>query len=399
MFRGALYKVRLTAARVLSEPLSVGESVPFPFDAPQVHVAGPNPDRVLFFGSGPISGIGVESHRSSIVGHAARQIAALTGRGVDADIVADRTLSIAGARELLQRTHPSRYDSIVIAAGLSDVMVATSSRLWASRLADLLDAILDEGAASCSVFLIGVGNPTASALFRAWRKPSAAARANAFNRISRKLTAERPRVTFLDFAIGQPQPGDRPYNSETHAQWAAQIARPIALALNRTAASGVERAAYGIEAEPQRQAALERLEILDTEPEERFDRIVRMATVLFKAQTATFALIDHDREWFKSIVGLDLHEVHRDVSFCTTTITERGGLEVSDARNDPRFATNPYVTGPPRIRFYLGYPVESHDGYPIGALSVFDPRPRQAGVNDMSVLRDLALLIQGELAR
>jgi hypothetical protein len=398
MFKGALYKLRLTVARVLSEPLSVGESIPFPFDAPQVHVAGANPDRVLFFGSGPISGGGVDSHRSSIVGHAARQIAGLTGRGVDADVVADRTMSIAAARDLLQRTHPNRYDAIVIAAGLSDVMVATSNRRWAEGLSALLDTALDEAAVSCGIFLIGVGNPAASALFRSWRKPDAASRANAFNRISRKLAAERPRVTFLEFTLGQPQPGDRPYTSETHAHWASEIAGPIALALNRAAVSGAERAAYGIEAEPQRQAALERLAILDTEPEERFDRIVRMATVLFKAQTATFALIDNDREWFKSIVGLDLREVHRDVSFCTTTITERGGLEISDARSDPRFARNPYVTGPPRIRFYLGYPVESHDGYPIGALSVFDPRPRQAGANDMSVLRDLALLIQGELA-
>jgi GAF domain-containing protein len=224
-------------------------------------------------------------------------------------------------------------------------------------------------------------------------------RARAFNKISRKIAAERPNVTYIDFKLGVRKESGWPFNSDIHAGWAAQIAGPIAAALNTEFASGSNRIGYQPDAEDERQAALERLDLLDTAPEERFDRIVRMAQSLLKTETATFALIDRDRVWFKSKVGVDLVEADRVSTLCNTTITERGGLEVGDASRDPRFADSPYVQGSPGIRFYAGYPVESIDGFPIGALCVFDPEPRRSTQNTIRRLRDLAILIQQELAR
>jgi transposase-like protein len=109
--------------------------------------------------------------------------------------------------------------------------------------------------------------------------------------------------------------------------------------------------------EDRRLAATRSLGLWKTPPEERFDRIVRVAAAAFDAPIALIALMDRDREWFKSCWGLEIREVHRDDSFCGHAIFERQPLVVSDALLDERFADNPYVTGFPSVRFYAGHPL------------------------------------------
>ena len=104
--------------------------------------------------------------------------------------------------------------------------------------------------------------------------------------------------------------------------------------------------------EATRQAALDSLKILDTAPEERFDRITRLAQQLFGVETAAISLIDHDRQWFKSKIGLEAEETLRSVAFCDVTIRESKNFTVPDATQDSRFSNNPLVTGDPNIRFY-----------------------------------------------
>ena len=106
--------------------------------------------------------------------------------------------------------------------------------------------------------------------------------------------------------------------------------------------------------EEARLQALRELLILDTPPEERFDRITRFAMSEFEVPIATISLVDRDRQWFKSNFGLDACEASRDVSFCGHTILERRFLVVPDALKDERFRDNPLVSGPPWIRFYAG---------------------------------------------
>lgn len=104
-----------------------------------------------------------------------------------------------------------------------------------------------------------------------------------------------------------------------------------------------------------RLAALRALNILDTEPEERFDRITRLAQRLFGTSMATVTLVDSDRQWFKSGVGAEPgNEDPRDISFCAHAILEPETMIVADARQDERFAGNPLVVGDPNIRFYAG---------------------------------------------
>ena len=146
-----------------------------------------------------------------------------------------------------------------------------------------------------------------------------------------------------------------------------------------------------------RQKALDDLHIVDTPPEERFDRITRLAQQLFGVETAAISLIDHDRQWFKSKIGTTLTEGERSQAFCDFTIRKPEIFDVVDARQDSRFANNSLVLGDPNIRFYAGYPLTTPSGERIGALCVFDPKPRSFTGDEKGLLQDLALWVQKEM--
>jgi hypothetical protein len=148
--------------------------------------------------------------------------------------------------------------------------------------------------------------------------------------------------------------------------------------------------------EPARLASLRALDLLDTEPEERFDRITRVATALFDVPMATITLIDKGRQWFKSCQGTAGREDPRDVSFCAHVVSNRKPMIVVDTLDD-RFADNPLVLGGPRIRFYAGYPVTLDDGSCIGTLCLLDTRPRTLKESDLERLRDLASIVMEQL--
>ncbi|MEX2628044.1 MAG: PAS domain S-box protein, partial [Ilumatobacteraceae bacterium] len=152
--------------------------------------------------------------------------------------------------------------------------------------------------------------------------------------------------------------------------------------------------------ETARLAALARLGILDTPPEERFDRITRLATRLLGTPIALVSLVDQHRQWFKSVVGLDVRETPREVAFCDHAITgTAAALVVPDASLDVRFRDNPLVTGDPNIRFYAGHVIHDPGGQPVGTLCIIGPRPRQPDADELAVLADLAAMAEAELAR
>ncbi|MFQ6332354.1 GAF domain-containing protein [Methylophilus sp. 3sh_L] len=118
------------------------------------------------------------------------------------------------------------------------------------------------------------------------------------------------------------------------------------------------------------------LRILDTLPEDRFDRITRLAANFFSVPTAAFTIVDVNRQWFKSRYGLEMSETPRRISFCGHVINMQDTLVVKDALTDARFYDNPLVTAGPKIRFYAGHPVYSADGFAIGSLCLIDTEPR-----------------------
>ena len=149
--------------------------------------------------------------------------------------------------------------------------------------------------------------------------------------------------------------------------------------------------------EERRLASLRALSILDTDREERFDRITRLASALFDAPIALVSLVDGDRQWFKSCYGVDMRETSRDAAFCSYVVYDREPMIVPDTFLDARFADNPLVLNEPRIRFYAGCPLILNDGACIGSLCVIDTRPRSLEGPDLARLRDLADLVVQEI--
>ncbi|MCG7200714.1 EAL domain-containing protein [Marinobacter pelagius] len=153
------------------------------------------------------------------------------------------------------------------------------------------------------------------------------------------------------------------------------------------------------ETEKSRLAALERLGILDTRQEERFDRLTYLARRFYSVPIALFSLIDRDRQWFKSRQGLETQETPRSDAICDRAIEQDRVFIIEDAAKDPRFCNNPLVTGPPYIRFYAGMPVREPTGFKIGTLCIIDRKPRTVPDVELDVLRSLANLIEDEIER
>lgn len=149
--------------------------------------------------------------------------------------------------------------------------------------------------------------------------------------------------------------------------------------------------------ENKRLAALRSLALLDTPPEERFQRIVHLAAALFRVPIALVSLVDAERQWFKASCGLAAKQTPRAISFCAHAILGDDPLVVEDALLDPRFADNPLVTGTPHIRFYAGQPISSPGRHHVGTLCIIDHAPRTFDAEARGHLRDLARLVENEL--
>jgi diguanylate cyclase (GGDEF)-like protein/PAS domain S-box-containing protein len=149
--------------------------------------------------------------------------------------------------------------------------------------------------------------------------------------------------------------------------------------------------------EAERLAALRRYAVLDTAPEECFDRITRLVTLMTGVPVAAISFVDQDRQWFKSRVGLDAVQTARDVAFCAHAILGDTPLVVEDARADLRFHDNPLVLADNGVRFYAGAPIRTPDGLNVGVLCAIDHAPRRFDDAKVAILRELAATVATEL--
>lgn len=150
--------------------------------------------------------------------------------------------------------------------------------------------------------------------------------------------------------------------------------------------------------EVERVHVLRALNILDSQAEERFDRLTRIAMRMFNVPIALVSLVDTNRQWFKSCMGLQVTETPRDISFCGHAILGDDIFVINDAAKDSRFSDNPLVTSAPHIRFYAGRPIRTISGYKIGTLCLIDSEPREFSDKDIEDLNDLAVMVEKELA-
>lgn len=146
-----------------------------------------------------------------------------------------------------------------------------------------------------------------------------------------------------------------------------------------------------------RVAALQKYAILDTDPEQAFDDLTLLASYICRTPIALISLVDENRQWFKSKVGLDVSETSREVAFCSRAILQNDVFIVPDTLQDERFRDNPLVVSEPGIRFYAGAPLITDEGYALGTLCVIDRTPREISPDQKDALRALSRLVLAQL--
>ena len=149
--------------------------------------------------------------------------------------------------------------------------------------------------------------------------------------------------------------------------------------------------------EKDRLEAIRRYDILDTPPDGAFDRVTRLAARTLGAPIAIVSIVDEDRIWFKSKVGLDVSQVERSPGLCASAILQDEPWIVEDARNDPRALANPLVAGEFGLQFYAGAPLRTRDGHNLGTVCVIDREPRHFGPEGQEILTDLAAIVIDEM--
>src|SRR5260370_11171358 len=157
------------------------------------------------------------------------------------------------------------------------------------------------------------------------------------------------------------------------------------------------RAAPIPENEAARLETLRQYQILDTESEEVFDELTRLASYICQTPAALISLVDTNRQWFKARVGIHARETPRNISFCVHAILQRGCFIVEDALFDERFADNPLVVNEPFARFYAGMPLWSPEGFAIGTLCVMDKQPRHLNAEQINALEILSNQVMSQL--
>ena len=361
--------------------------LPQPVDAPHVHAPGNDPDRVLLFGSGPAVGYGVLSNDLALPGHLARQLSAITGRGADIDVVADSEVTIQGSLARLQELNLWRYDAILLTIGVNNALLLTSVRVWRTAIRELLRYVTEHVPSSTRVLVVAV--PPIKALDTLSRLSSWIAdhHSAVLNRETRRIVANYPSITFVPFSPLATADDVRFRSAATYQQWAALIVTPLSQQLGDEPRH--ERVDFSPD-EQVRQAALDALGIVGTEPEERFDRIARLASQLFGTASA-ITFVDHDRHWTKAQVGWQHSEIPRQGSCATVALRSAGVYAVEDLDREDDIVDH---FG---LRFYAGYAIESGFGDRVGVLSVFSAEPRRWSHGESELLRDLALQVQREL--
>jgi hypothetical protein len=356
-----------------------------------VRSSGPFPFRVLLFGGGPAVGYGVLSHDLGLAGHLARCLTQATGYGIDMDVVAQVDLRCRKMPALVSDVDLERYDMVIMSVGVQDVLDFASVSEWSDSVEHVLDLLREGSERAYPVCVIAV--PTISSVFdlEAVLARAADHRAAEFNNRLNELCTIRPGYTFVPIVQEGEAVPCRERRSDFYRRWAEPMADIIASTLD-----SVRDRAHPNRPEVDRHAALQRLDLLDTAPDENFDSITRSARRIFRCVGAGIALIDDDRQWFSNTSGLPIPELPRSGAIGDYVIQTNHGFFVEDALGDPRLADS-YLVTTAKLRSYAGIPIRDPSGHMIGVLCVYDDKPHQFTTVEIAILRSLAHLIENQL--
>jgi GAF domain len=362
-----------------------------PHGALQVHAVGPDADRILLIIDRPSTAEGAVSQELGFAGHLARGLSLLSGRGTDLDIVSNGNMTAAECATALARFDLSRFDAVVLMLGSSEALALAPAHKWIAELTLLLDDIDDSTPRGPHTFVVGI--PPVRAMID-FPRPFAALAGSSIRRLnaaSIEVCADRERVSLLPFDLPAAARDGR-NSSADFKVWAALIAPAIIPKLE--ARVGATYAGESVN-EFARQLSLDELQVIDTYPNPRIDRLVESARNLFGATSAAVTFLDHDRRWVKSAVGADIAESPRVGSLCDLAIEQPGVFVVEDTHREPRVVRTPGQLGD--VRFYAGFPLEAQTGRRVGVLCITDAKPRVFRAADSALLRELALQVQSEL--
>jgi excisionase family DNA binding protein len=274
------------------------------------------------------------------------------------DALPDLTARLASAPSCFVDAYPEPFSALLNIGGRSPaaVIIDAASLPMAS---DLLRALASDPALSQTAILL-VGPKTATAAFAG---------------------AAGGRVTFVE-------------DLDTLAETTETAVRgPAAVAATPEAGSLVPLPGN----EAQRLLALERSGLVDTPPEDAFDRLTWLAAQTLGMPISLITLLTPTRQWFKSRHGLDMADTPRSWAFCNHTILQQRCMVAEDLSTDARFADNPAVVDAPHFRFYAGCPIVDPDGFTLGSLCVIDTRPRTLDETQQAILTNLASLVSDEI--
>jgi len=356
-----------------------------------VRAAGESPLQILLLGGGPATGYGVASHEVALAGHLARQVARETGRGVDLEISVARDLTVALAHELASAIDSDRYDAVILSVGVQDALDGASPEHWAEEMGALADRLTVKESVSPRILLLGV--PAVSQLITLPRlaRMMVDDRAKELDDQLRLLATLKCNVHYLPFEPVATADEERHRSSATYRSWAGPLAARVGPIV---AELGKERPR--VVPDDIREAAVRALGILDTPPDERFDRIVNIARDRFHFGVAALSFMDADRQWFKSVAGAEFDILPRGTTPCEWTIRSVAPFAVSDASEDDRLKDLPIVRSGD-VRAYAGHPILDQFGIPVGALCVIDDQPHEFSADDLLFLRQLAGLVESLL--
>ena len=376
---------------------------PRPADGTAAAASGPDPDRVLLLGSGPAVGFGVRSLDLALAGHLARALSGLTGRGADVDVLARAGLPVVDVGRTVADVRLWRYDALVVTVGHEDALRLVPLAEWKELMTSLLRLLVSATASGTRIVVAGV-HPIAS-LSGVGRSLGGLVdlHARRMNRVTSLLCLQFPRTTYVGLGDpALPSPDRNGGCPQMYEHWARRLAPAVAEAPSGVApadrASSARRLRDRPDEEGARQRAVDRIRATHPVDDPALQRIAALARTLLGTSYAAVTVVDGDAQWQLAEDGAARRmQIDRALSFCAHTIGTADALIVPDARLDPRFAAFPQLQQ--GARFYAGFPVESPDGYRVGALCVLDDAPRPADPDTARILRDLAKLVQRELAR